>query len=360
MRTIRCLSAISALAALVLAGAALAADGIGAPGRSCRSGVLGVQLDNDILTLTGRDMDYTGGLALLASPGSCSELGAALLRPLEWVDRASGTERGFGKYRLGHRGLQLGTALFTPLDLQATEVIATDRPYANLVYLAASRTRVRTDRPDRALHSSLTLGVLGSTLGQRLHRTAHKLVGDPVPRGYPHEISRGGEPTLRYSLSHHRLLGSAEVPFAGRLEAQRGLHLSVGYLTQLSASFTLRFGAYASPWWRALPDETVFGVNPANAPGPGGRVGQELYGWLSLKANRRLYDSMLQGQWRDSAHRLDADALERFVGEVATGVTWQPQPGLRLSYEMHWSSPELASGATRNLRWAGVTISFGS
>lgn len=319
---------------------------------------MAVQLDNDILTFAERDVDYTGGLALLATAPPDWRIGDVLLQPLGWLDRAVSPRS--EPYRTGHRGLQLGLAVFTPRDLQSVVVNQDDRPYANLVYFSASRTRIVPERETTALQSSLTLGLLGSSLGEGLHRVVHRTVGEDPPRGYGHEISRGGEPTLRYSLAYHRLLSATDLTGEQRLEIQRGLHLSVGYVTQTSASLTMRIGRYQSPWWRALPDETMFGVNPANAPDPGSREQRELYGWVSLKLNHRLYNALLQGQWRESEHRLDDGALERVIMEAAVGVTWQPRHDVRLGYELRWSSPEMASGSPRNLRWAGLTISFTS
>jgi hypothetical protein len=270
-----------------------------------------LQIDNDLLTLADRDADFTGGVSLLTSLDVCSRFERALLDALGWSDED-----------LLHAGAQLGVSAFTPPDLKRRTVDRRDRPYANLAYVSLSRTQGASEDAESVMHSTLTLGMFGTSLGQRLHSWAHETVGDEIPQGYRHEISRGGEPSFRYTLAHHALIETTELGTLGRLELQRDLRLSAGYITQASASATLRLGQFSNPWWRAFPDESVFGVNASDAPDrePGSRP--PLYLWASLKLSARLYNSMLQGQFRRSEHRIGRDDLETLLGDVALGLTW--------------------------------------
>ena len=225
-----------------------------------RPGGWTVHLDNDFLAFTRKDYDYTAGLSVTLG-GHDAAGPKPFARALEWIDKKSGF--GAGSDRKDDetlRSFETGLLLFTPRDLDASEPLIDDRPYANLAYLSVSRL-THGPEPGIAHQSSLTIGVLGLPLVEELHRALHSGIGSRVPHGYAHQISRGGEPTARYAVTRYRLLGSgrrAGQPYHLRL----GLSGSVGYLTEASAELELRWGSADTPWWSSTPLVTDYAGHP--------------------------------------------------------------------------------------------------
>lgn len=86
--------------------------------------------------------------------------------------------------------------VFTAANLAATVPVKGDRPYASLFFLGNGRRYLLADRPI-AYESSLTFGMLGLGAAGGLQGALHQLTGSMQPRGWSHQISSGGEPTLR-------------------------------------------------------------------------------------------------------------------------------------------------------------------
>jgi hypothetical protein len=164
-----------------------------------------LRFDNDLLKPGEHDRDYTFGAAFTRVSDEGVEGPQWLAHALDWTDdllRVPRAATGDG------RAFELGLQLFTPADLTAEAPLPDDRPYANLLYAASSR--LTQDPAHRAVYqTTLTLGVLGLPVVGRVQRAAHDLLGNPLPGGYDHQISDGGEPTFRYAFSTHRLLTSA-------------------------------------------------------------------------------------------------------------------------------------------------------
>ncbi|MDT8453446.1 MAG: DUF2219 family protein, partial [Gammaproteobacteria bacterium] len=71
----------------------------------------------------------------------------------------------------------------------------------------------------------------------------------------------------------------------------------------------------------------------------------------------RVYNAILQGQFRDSAVTFSDDDLERFTAEFSTGVVWEFSDGYRLSLFYRHRTPAMKSPSAREPRWGGLTIS---
>src|SRR4051812_40125424 len=150
-----------------------------------------LRIDDDFLALAGRDADYTGGVAYALNDDE--PVGPRwLARALDWIDGALRVPRaGAGG---GRDAFEIGVQLFTPRDLTAEQALPDDRPYANVVYASSSALARDADR-DIVRQTTFTLGVLGLPLVGDLHRALHELLDSPLPNGYAHQISDGGEPT---------------------------------------------------------------------------------------------------------------------------------------------------------------------
>ena len=87
------------------------------------------------------------------------------------------------------------------------------------------------------------------------------------------------------------------------------------------------------------------------------RGSSELYFWAGAKLRVRAYNSLLQGQFRDSAHVFGWDEVEHVIGEAWVGLTSQLGSGTTLSYAVRYQTSELSHGlGRREPIWAGVTI----
>lgn len=316
-----------------------------------------LMVDNDLLSFSDRDLDYTGGLAVTVAGRRAEEAWFSLDPLVGWVEpllppapRASATPL---------HAWQAGLLVFTPEDLNNRDPLPRDRPYASLLFVANSRTYV-THPLEPVYEASVVVGMLGLDVAKALQRGIHKgLDLDRVPRGWNHQISEGGEPTFRVVLARQALLASSFQSREREHELKWRAEASVGYLTEASVSVSGRWGLINTPWWSFAPERADYVSQPAPVVGDAVRAGtRELYAWGGVKLRARAYNAFLQGQFRDSAVTIDAGRMERLIGEGWLGVTWQVSARDRLSYVIRYQTAEIEDGpASGDLLWAGVAFS---
>lgn len=310
---------------------------------------VGLYLDQDLLTpLFNEDRDYTTGVAV-----ELFEDQTGILYPMDslagWFGDALNLHR---DNRTTRRSVMLGAISYTPDDLSARTPIYDDRPYASLLYLA--NKRVQADER-QAVGIEIRAGILGTSVSREVQQSLHHWwreatdADEPVrPRGWGHQISSGGEPTLRLRLSHSHLLAQSRQHW----DLTGTATLNLGYQTNAGAAIAWRYGDIHSAFW-SLPWDPVNRGNylpddPSN----------EYYVWMAYSANAIGYDALLQGQFRDSDVSFGYDDLNHLVHAAGMGLTlgWQD---LQVTFAVNAKSAELDSGqANRTHVWGGMYFVF--
>jgi hypothetical protein len=312
-------------------------------------------MDNDALTSSSHDNDYTGGLALTLAGARVQRAPLSLDGALEWVDRAVGLDRADATE---WHALQVSLLTFTPRNLDRADVVAGDRPYASIAYLANSRTTVLPDGRT-AYQSSLALGLLGLDAAKATQRTLHDALGVEQPQGWDHQISDGGEPTARYALARLGLRAASDGR-GSRFEVKDAVAFSAGYITEANVSLTARWGRIHTPWWSFVPERAEYMIEPAPVFGGGATPDgpREFYVWAGVKGRARAYNALLQGQFRDSDLTYDFEDTRPLIGEAWLGVTKELAAGYRVSCVVRYQSSELRTEpGDRELLWGGVSVS---
>ncbi|NGY05219.1 lipid A deacylase LpxR family protein [Solimonas terrae] len=355
---------VAVFAALLLAlptGPASAAAPPGAPvdawGNEREDAGWTFYFDNDSLTPVQRDEDYTGGIAVTLAGRRAQRNWLSADAPLGLLDALflpAAVDIGFQLH-----SQQFGGLAFTPGTIKEADVRAGDRPYASLLYVANGRSYIG-DGSGPVYHSSLSIGVLGLHVVPEFQDAFHSMIGARKPRGWDHQISSGGEPTFRYTLTRQDLqLAGASIDHT-HYEFKSAVAASIGYLTEGSAALSWRWGRINTPWWAGPPDRVEYIAEPA--PATGGSMlhpdVRELYVWGGIKAHARLYNSFLQGQFRGSDLEYSYHEVRPLIGEAWLGVTAQITGEYRLSWVMRYQTSELKpEPGDRSLIWGGLVLS---
>lgn len=311
---------------------------------------LRVQIDNDLFARTGRDRDYTGGLAVSVS-GRAAQDGLGSLDPaLSALDKVLGLEvQGASNVR---HARQVGVMVFTPNDTLQSQEQPADRPYASLLFMANGRMQVANDNTS-AIFSSFSVGALGLSLAESVHGAVHDIVGSERPRGYSHQISAGGELTARYTVAKQQLWISTP---SSTFDLKTTVQASVGYLTETSAAISMRIGRFSTPWWGFNPELTDYLAAPAPIV-EGNRSRMDTFFYVGARIKARAYNAFLQGQFRHSDVRHGSDDVEPLIAEAWVGVTSQVGQ-TEVSYTLNYQTAEVRHGsAARDYVWGGVQIS---
>lgn len=335
---------------------ALAADDTGSTiGESSQRGWM-VSMYNDLFSFSNEDQDFTAGAAFTLGGERAKNHVLSLDGPLGWVDRILGIERYYSDGNFPGHALQTGLILFTPNDLTTSEPIQDDRPYANLIYLSSSRL---SHHPSKAVayQSTLTLGVLGLPVAEHLQSGVHRLTGGDEPNGYDHQISDGGEPTFRYAVSRYALLSSG-VRGRHSYDVRFGVEASLGYLTEVNSELVFRWGRIRSAWWNTPAASADYSGQPVVGEGRSlAYKGDEIYFTAGAKIRGRLYNSLLQGQFKDSPVTYSASELNRVIAEAWIGVQAAVRKNLFISYTIRHQTKELKKGkAARSFTWASIAV----
>jgi len=310
-----------------------------------------INLDNDLFALRHQDRDYTGGASVTFAGARVQGWFGSLDPALSRINRLI---RPSDDNNLRFHSLQIGIAAFSPEDISRSDVVANDRPYAGLVYLSNAQMSLLPDGR-HAIQSALTVGVLGSTLPEQLQKIIHTATGSDPPQGWPHQISRGGEPTARYALAWQHLWVA---PAGGGLEIKQSLEGSLGFLTEAGAAVSVRWGRIGSPWWSFMPERPEYFAQPTlgmstNNPGHG----REMYVWAGAKLRVRVYNAFLQGQFRESPLTYGQDEIRPLLVQVWLGVTRQVDDHNRLSWVWRYQSSEVNTGhGDREVSWGSLVF----
>lgn len=343
------LPALFALAAVPIAGHAARGDG--------DRRAWAVEIDDDFLGLTQHDRDYTAGAYFTLVDDGPPARPLPLSRSLDRLNELTRFTRLSADATREAHALEFGLRLFTPSELETERALPDDRPYATLTYVANSKLTVDPGS-STVLQSSLTLGLLGLPLTGALHRGLHQLIGSPLPNGYSHQISDGGEPTFRYAVSRQRLLTSGmrgKRPYSVRY----GLGASIGYVAEVSAELVLRSGPLRAPWWGAPPMSSDYAGQPAMLarPEPGAASSRGVVFEAGIESRLRLYNAFLQGQFRHSDVTFSSDELNHVLLEGWVGVAFRFKSGLELSYTIRRQSREIEHGTgARAFTWGSLSF----
>jgi Outer membrane protein LpxR len=301
-----------------------------------------LQIDNDFFAPSNNDRDYTGGLSISAAQFEA----ARWWNPERWLGGLAAATRDHGQVR----ALQFQLVAFTPGNLSASEPQPQDRPYASLWALSGVRQRI-SPNGDRVLFASLTTGLLGLKATESVHRAVHRAVGTEIPAGYPHQISHGGEPTIKVTIADRRLLAGGGVGLGGDVWVTTTG--SAGYLTEAGVAIAARWGDRGTPWWAAAPELAEFAPAPDFAIEP---RGSERTIDAGLRLSARVWNAFLQGQFRHSDVRFGWFDTNPLVATAWIGVTVATASGSQFSYRLTAQSPELRSGpASRVEVWGSLT-----
>jgi len=313
--------------------------------------------DNDLFTGGSRDQDYTGGIALAVTGKGTRNWLFSLDNARELLTRLSGFDNLYkDEQQIAQYTIEFGFTLFTPSNILIPEPIQGDHPYASLFFVANAAQFVV---PERKLtyQSVLTIGALGLPIADSIQSGIHSATGSDEPEGWDNQVSEGGEPTARYSLSVQKTLVEGGGP---GLSTQFSINseANIGFTTDASVGFGARFGFLRRPWYTFNPHPAEYisiGTAPNNnQPRSGDR---EMFLYAGVNVKFRLYNAILQGQFRDSAVSYDYDELNPVVAEGWAGFLTEVTSGYRFGMFVRGRTAEIDIGDARSPVWAGLLLS---
>ncbi len=280
--------------------------------------------DNDNLPHPGntlRDDNYSAAYEIRIDGRAVAA--AHLTAPLTALDRATGLRRRHAGSTRTFHSAQLAGLVYTPDRLDTPAVQYDDRPYASLVALSVSRTSVGGPALDRVWWSRFSIGMLGLTapgdIQRLLHRTRRWMTGKHVPvdpLGWPNQISAGGEPTALYGAGYERRLGGdGGVGRRKHWQVTGALEGSAGYQTTAAAALSARVGAFTTEFWEFPRGRASHATGQHDPEAAVARW--DLFAFALVRPRVVLYDALVQGQFRHSAHTVP---LRHLLGEWEGGL----------------------------------------
>lgn len=312
-----------------------------------------IHLDNDGLSGARSDQDYSWGVSVIGN-GREATAGPLVLLD-QWLERSAVQSRTAEYHEPAARAWSAGLLGFTPSTLKSRQPVPDDRPFASLLYATRS-SLVLSDSGLAARFSSVTVGWLGTGLAPSVQARVHKWVADEQPLGWDHQISEGGEPTLRYVWAQHRLVQSVSTSSVTRLDSKLSFSASAGFLSEATAALSMRWGRPADSWWSDAPELTDYAPAPLASNAAFDPTSRAWHFFAGTRVKARAYNALLQGQFRHSAVTVDSANVEPLLLEGWFGFSRQ-WGHATFRYVARASTSEIRRGPGRRaLVWGCITV----
>ena len=254
-----------------------------------------------------------------------------------------------------HSLMLVGSA-FTPDDIEKTEPVKGDRPYASLLGLVTSRTWVDGTK-QHAVTTELGVGILGLDLAQHIQTKIHELIpGADKPSGWHNQVSDGGELTGLYRVGLRRCITLSCVAGQKYSDASVDADISLGYYTNASLGTTVRFGSFYSPYFGFIsnPIGAVNKIRNSSAQSNG-----EFFVFGAVRGRGVLYNALLQGAIKEFDATLSTSEISRFILELELGLHALVPVGVDQSLYVTWvalagRSPEFYTSYSSRWHWWGA------
>ena len=256
---------------------------------------------------------------------------------------------------------------YTPLDIAQSEPIIGDRPYASLLMLGAAFLSVN-EPSNYSLLTEFNIGALGLGHAREAQSYIHRnhWLGStrPIPQGWHNQISEGGEPTVLYRVVYRRLWFENDWKKYFRGYSMHRFQLigigeaMLGYYTNAAFGVEARAGLFSNPFWDMISG-TSTGMsqyaNPKKKP-----PFFEAFAYGALRSRLVGYNALLQGQFRSTAYRMNASAINRLIGEYEWGLglrlwnvqlLWGIQAGRSAEYSGDFARPHIWGTAMIRVNW---------
>lgn len=309
-----------------------------------------IYTDNDLLTGQTTDRDYTGGLALTLSGQRVQQYPVSIDSWRAGIDALIKFPRLYqASDYMSFHSQQYGMTLFTPDDIDSEMPVYDDRPYASLFFMSNTEFTVLPEK-NRAYISTLTVGILGLSLAESVQRSLHGITDSTVPSGWQNQVSAGGEPTamLTYGVQD-KFYASKNQQLKFEYEG------NLGYITDVNAGFSWRWGKIHSPWWAFNPYQSKY--MQQSMPVFSGGAKDEFYLWAGSRLNLRLYNALLQGQFRRSEVTVSSADMQRLVAEYWFGATGSFAGRYYVSAFLRGHTDEFNGQNARSAAWIGLVLS---
>lgn len=351
--------------------------------------------DQDFMTPYNEDRNYTMGMALTYTDAKVCESNYLLL-PLvrKGLDRLIGIPKLIQNNPSSYTSSMaiLGSG-FTPLDLVETDPIFDDRPYASITAMGSERVVIfneeielsnetmditlpgdeidfsggtETDVPTLTGHQAFAIrtGFYFGFMGWHVADNVQSYIHDnhwfgstrPVPQGWENQISEGGEPTVLYTFSVISPISTVNNPnntnfkiFESALEAG----IQMGYYTNAHVGVVSKIGVFNEAFWTNLSTTNVI----AQAPSMGDKK-IKWYIYTSFKTRFVLYNALLQGQFKDSAHILSRAQISPLIFEGELGISISFFNRVSLVYKPIVIRTGEMKDIARDHIWGNVALSY--
>lgn len=296
------------LSVLVLAGLCSIAHPARAQYTNTNQGPVFVTLEeNDLVVDT--DRHYTQGIKL-----------AFFFRDNSLPPLAKGFYEHFPEFgfdsKVGKFGFQIGQSMYTPADLQATDLLPDDRPYAGWLYsgfILHRRGETGVSKLPTLESFELQLGVIGPwSLAEEAQTWVHQVRGFDLPQGWDNQLQNEPGVELRYQRA---------VRFAARqlhpldIEFTPHAGFSLG-----NVEVTARIGGQVRLGLN-LPDD--YGIQNIDSliTSAGGWSGRQwsTYIFAGAEGKAVLHNAFLDGNLFHNSHRVDKEPL---VGDFKAGFVF--------------------------------------
>jgi hypothetical protein len=321
-------------------------------GTRSSSGVLSFYIENDVIA--GTDRDYTSGMKLNWTSRWYPALGTESdgQDRKGWVSSILDILPFFNKP--GDRralSISIGQSIYTPEDLERSDLILDDRPYAGYTYLGLAVHRTARKTMDTL---ELDIGIVGPhSYAEDVQEWAHRLFDSGKPRGWSNQLK--DEFTLeliyerKWRLAASRLGHGFGYDFIPHLGARVG-----NVYIYANTGAELRFG------WNPPGDFGTCPIRPgceSNAATDmeetrGRSLGIHLF--LNVDGRVVLRDIFLDGNtWKDS-HSVDK---RYFVADIGGGIGISAKR-FKLTYGVIYRTKEFHDQSSNGQIFGTLLLSF--
>ncbi len=273
--------------------------------------IFSIQFENDIFG-GGTDRHFTHGTRL-----------QLLTEPIDWISEAAGKLPWFSREKSlegpenmvqARTSISIGQSIFTPDNINETDLIKRDRPYAGWLYLGLGIVANQGTR--RFDQLELNVGMIGpSSRADQVQIEFHELFGFTEPRGWDNQLE--DEPGIVLFYEQTRRFEKRRWVLGLQYDFMPHFGGSIGNVYTLAKTgFTVRVG-----------DNLVQDFGPPrirpSLPGAGVFIPQKGFNWYffaGAEGRLVLRNIFLDGNTFEDSHNVDKKLI---VGDLQLGLALQ-------------------------------------